>query len=147
VVFQAKDCDLQAHRMAQHLVKTLEIARTGTAKFHGLWQRITEISAGMNIEPSKRRTVARQWNRANPPEEIEAHYRVAYFYAFLDHTISHLKTRFPRELEGALLATLLLPGNEKLLSDDTVAKIKYEFETVLPHHLSLRMKLARGGLR
>jgi len=120
--------------MAQHLVKTLEIERTGTAKFDSLWQRITEISAGMSIEPSKRKTVARQRNRANPPvEEIQAHYRVAYFYAFLDHTISHLKTRFPRELEGALLATLLLPGNEKLLSDDTVAKIKDEFQTVLPH--------------
>ena len=134
MALQAKGCDLKAHRMAQHLVKTLEIERTGTAKFHSLWQRITEISAGMNIEPSKRRTVARQRNRAIPPvEEIEAHYRVAYFYAFFDHTISHLKTRFPRELEGALLATLLLPGNEKLLSDDTVAKIKDEFQTVLPH--------------
>jgi len=72
-------------------------------------------SAGMNIEPSKRRTVARQRNHANPPVEIEAHYRVAYFYAFLDHTVI-LKTRFPRELEGALLATLLLPSNEKLIS-------------------------------
>ena len=35
----------------------------------------------------------------SPVEDIESHYRVAYYYAFLDHTISHLKTRFPPELE------------------------------------------------
>ena len=135
VALQAKDCDLlKAHRMAQRLVKTLEIERSGADRFNVLWQRIIEIAASLNIEPGKRRTVVRQRNRANPPvEEIEAHYRVAYFYAFLDHTITHLKTRFPEELEGALLATSFLPGSEDSLSDEVVAKIKREFQCVLPY--------------
>ena len=135
VALQAKDCDLlKAHRMAQRLVKKLEIERSGADRFNVLRQRIIEIAASLNIEPGKRRTVVRQRNRANPPvEEIEAHYRVAYFYAFLDHTITHLKTRFPEELEGALLATSFLPGSEDSLSEEVVAKIKREFQCVLPY--------------
>ena len=40
VALQAKDCDLlKAHRMAQRLVKTLEIERSGADKFNVLWQR------------------------------------------------------------------------------------------------------------
>ena len=135
VALQASNCDLlKAHRMAQRLVKTLEIERTEADKFKDLWQNITEIAASLNMEPTKKRTVARQQNRANPPvEETEAHYRVAYFYAFLDHTINHLKTRFPKELEGTLLATYLLPSKVEFLSDEKVIKIKEEFQSVLPH--------------
>ena len=136
LALQAKDCDrLKAHKMAQCLVKTFQLERSGGAdKFCGLWKRITEIATSLNIEPAKKRTVARHRNRANPPvEEVEAHYKVAYFYAFLDHTISHLETRFPKQLEGALLATKLLPGSVELLSEDTMARIKDEFQSVLPH--------------
>lgn len=56
-------------------------------------------------------------------EDVEAHYRVAYFYAFLDHTLNHLKTRFSKELEGALLAAYLIAGNLKNLRDEIVAKL------------------------
>ena len=134
VALQAKDCDLlKAHRMAQRLEKTLEVERRGTDKFHSLWQRITFITSSLDIEPSKKRTVARQRNRANPPvEDIEVHYRVVYFNAFLDHYLQHLRTRFPEELEGALLATNLLPGNVEPISDATVARIKDEFAYILP---------------
>ena len=56
--------------------------------------RSTEISADIDIEPAKKRSVRIQRNHANPyVEDIEGHYRVAYYYAFLDHTISYLKTR------------------------------------------------------
>lgn len=111
VALQANDCDLhKAHRMAQRLVTALSSERAAD-KFHDLWQRITTLSADIGIEPAKKRSVRVQRNHVNPPvEDIESHYRVASYYAFLDHTISHLKTRFPPELEGALLATYLLPS-------------------------------------
>ena len=94
VALQGSNCDiLKAHRMAQHLVKLLEDERMGEDKFKGLWQRIVDIAETLSIEPRKKRTVARQRHRANPPvEEIEAYHRVTYFNAFLDHSINHLKT-------------------------------------------------------
>ena len=58
---------------------------------------------------------------------------VAYYYACLDHTMTHLKTRFPPELEGALLATHLLPANTATLSDELLSKIKDEYGTFLPN--------------
>ena len=57
VALQANDCDLhKAHRMAQWLVKALNSERAAD-KFHGLWQRITEISADFDVEPAKKRSV------------------------------------------------------------------------------------------
>ena len=125
VALQVKDCDLlKAHRMAQRLVKILDVERRGNDQFHGLWQRIIYITSILDIEPSTKRTVVRQQNRA---------VQVAYFNAFLDHTLQHLKTRFPEELEDALLAIHLLPGNVKFIPDTTVTRIKDEFASVLPH--------------
>ena len=125
VALQAKGCDLhKAHRMAQCLVKALDSERAAD-KFHSLWQTITKISSDLDIEPAKKRSVRMQRNRANPPvENIEGHYRVAYYY---DHTTSHLKTRFP---QGALPATHFLPSK---LSEEIFAKIKHEFDAFLPH--------------
>ena len=58
-------------------MKVLEDERMGEDKFKGLWQRIVDIAETLSIEPRKKRTVARQRHRANPPvEEIEAYYRV-----------------------------------------------------------------------
>lgn len=73
--------------MAQHLIKTLEGDRKED-KFVCLWKR----------------------NRTIPSESKQDYFKLAYFYAFLDHTITHLKTRFAEELEGALLVTYLIPG-------------------------------------
>ena len=101
-------------------------------------QRITRISSDLEIEPVKKRTVRKQSYRSNPPiEDIEAYYRITYYYAFLDHAISHLKTRFSQELEGALIATYLLPGNISNLSDEIIDQIRVEFAVYLPHQSSL----------
>ncbi len=131
IALQAKDCDLyKAHRMAQRLVKALESERA-VDKFHGLWQTNAQISGDLEIEPAKKRSVRIQRNRTNPSvEDIEGHFRVAYYYAFLDHTISHLKTRFPLELEG--IATFFLPSNTSKLSEEISEKIKAEFDAFLP---------------
>ena len=74
VALQAKGCDLlEAHRMAQRLIKVLEMERTEHGRFRDLWQRIIEIADIMNIEPAKKRTVVSQRNRTNPPvSDIEA---------------------------------------------------------------------------
>ena len=80
-----------------------------------LWKRITEIAETLSEEPGKKRTVAEQMHHPNlPVEEIEVHYRVRYFNGFLDLVRNQLKTTFPQELEGAALATYLLPNNINL---------------------------------
>ena len=106
IALQAKECDVyKAYKMAQRLVTSLENERDSDM-FKELWQVILKISDDLGIEPSRKRSVRRQQNRTNPPvTDTESYYRVAYYFAFLDHTLSHLKTRFPPELEGALLAT------------------------------------------
>lgn len=96
------------------------------------------IASTLNMEPAKKRTVTRQINRANPPvEDIEAHYRVAYFYAFIDHSVSHLETRFPSDLQNALLAIYFIPSKLNFLTDEIVVKLKNEFQQVLPHPTEL----------
>ena len=143
VALQAKECDLlRAHTMAQHLVKALENERSED-KFHTLWSKIERIASTMNMEPAKKRTVSRQTQRTNPPvKDIEAHYKVAYFYAFLDHAISHLKTRFPADLHNALLATYFVPARVNLLTDEVVQKLKSEFYQVLPHPSELEKEVS-----
>ena len=97
--------------MAQRLVTSLESERISD-RFQALWKVIMKVSTDLFIEPSRKRSVKRQKNRSNPPVfDTESYYRVAHYFAFVDHTLSHLKTRFPPELEGALLATFSLPGN------------------------------------
>ena len=128
VALQAKECDVyKAYKMAQRLVTSLENERDSDM-FKELWQVILKISDDLGIEPSRKRSVRRQQNRTNPPvTDSESYYRVAYYFAFLDHTLSHLKTRFPPELEGALLATFLLPGNIHNISKETITDIKAEY--------------------
>ena len=67
---------------------------------------------------------------------------VLYYFAFLDHILSHLKTRFPPDLEGALLATCLLPGNVNNISKETIADIKAEYAAHLPHPSSFEGEVA-----
>lgn len=139
VALQAKNCDLlKAHFMAQRLIKTLQGERAEN-KFLSLWKRIVDISVSLGIEPSRRRTVTVQRHRANPPvnsdsegDMIAAHYRIAYYNAFLDHVISHLSSRFPQELHGALLASYLTPGRIKDLTTERIQSIKEEYQGVLP---------------
>ena len=73
--------------------------------------------------------------------DMESYYRVGYYFAFLDHTLSHLKTRFRLELEGALLATSLLPVNINNVSDKTIADIKAEYAAHLPYPSSFESEV------
>ena len=67
---------------------------------------------------------------------------MAYYYAFLDHTVAHLKTRFPPELAGALLATYLLPGNLTNLSQEIECELIKEFEPLIPCSSSFSSELS-----
>ena len=89
VALQQKKCDLfKAHEMAQRLIESLKGERT-TAKFAELWSKVKKVASTLNIEPAKKRTVSRQTARSNPPvTDIEAYYRVSYFFAFIDHALS-----------------------------------------------------------
>lgn len=110
-------------------------------------QEHRHFSADIDTEPAKKRSVRIQRNCDNHPvEDVEGHYRVAYYYAFLDHTISHLKTRFPPELEGALLATYLLPFNTSKLSEDISVEIKSELDAFLPHPSSFENEITTWKL-
>ena len=143
VALQEKKCDLlKAHSMAQRLVKALQNERKDE-KFHNLWQRLKGVAETVNIEPAKKRTVSVQCHRVNPSvSDVEAYYRVSYFYSFLDHAIGHLKTRFPEQLGGALLGTYLLPTKIHLLTNDIISKIKSEFIDVLPHPTEFEVEVS-----
>ena len=65
------------------------------------------------------------------------YYRVAKYFAFVDHTLSHLKTRFPPEL-----AKFLLPGKPSNLSNETIANIEREFAEHLPYPPSFEAEVA-----
>lgn len=148
VALQGKECDLyKAYKMAQRLVPALESERTSD-RFQALWQVIMKVSTDLAIEPSRKRSVKRQQNCTNPPvADTESYYRVAYYFAFVDNTLSHLKTRFPPELEGALLATFLLPGNTGNLSNETIADIKREYADHLPFPSSFESEVATWKVR
>ena len=143
VALQAKECNLyKAYKMAQRLVTSLESERTSD-RFQALWKVIMKVSTDLFIEPSRKRSVKRQQNHSNPPVvDTESYYRVAYYFASVDHTLSHLKTRFPPELEGALLAMFLLHGNTSNLSNETIADIKFKFADHLPYPPSFEGEVA-----
>ena len=143
VALQEKECDFhKAHKMAQRLVTSLESERISD-RFQALWKVIMKVSTDLFIEPSRKRSVKRQQNRSNPPVvDTESYYRVAHYFAFVDHILSHLKARFPPQLEGALLATFSLPGNTSNLSNETIADIKCKFADHLPYLSSLEGEVA-----
>ena len=86
--------------MAQRLVTSLESEKTSD-RFQELWKVNMKVSTDLFTEPSRKGSVKRQQNCSNPPVvDIERYYRVAYYFSFVDHTLSHLKTRFCPELEG-----------------------------------------------
>ena len=133
--------------MAQRLVTSMESERESD-RFKELWQVVIRISTYLAIEPSRKRSVKRQQNRTFPPvTDIESYYRVSYYFAFLDHTLLHLKTRFPPELEGALLATSLLPGNVNNILKETIADIKAEYAAHLPHPSSFESEVVTWKVR
>ena len=69
--------------------------------------------------------------QTTPVEDIKTHYRVAYYYTFLDHTISRLKTRLHQNCKVHFLPSICClptpPSCQKIY-----VKIKSEFDAFLP---------------
>ena len=125
--------------MAQRLVTSLESERTSD-RFQALWKVIMKVSTDLFIEPSRKRSVWRQQNRSNPPVvDTESYYRVAYYFALVDHTLSHLKTRFPPEL-----ATFLLPGNTSIFPTRQLLTSSANLLITFLTHRASKLRWLRG---
>jgi len=135
VVLQSKECDLiLAHEDARNLVAATQSQRSDE-KFHLLYSRATAIASKVGVSPTKPRTVNRQVNRANANVggDIEVHYKVNFYYPFIDHVIQHLNDRFPEEIKEVLLASFLTPSKLHLLDETAVAKIEQSLGDKLPN--------------
>ena len=136
VVLQSKECDLVlAHEDARNLVAAIQSQRSDE-RFHLLYSRATAIASKVGVSPTKPRTVNRQVNRANANVggDIEVHYKVNFYYPFIDHVIQHLNDRFPEEIKGVLLASFLIPSKLHLLDETVVAKIEQSLGDELPNN-------------
>ena len=60
------------------------------------------------------------------------HYKVNFYYPFIDHVIQHLNDRFPEVIKGVLLASFLIPSKLHLLDETVVAKIEQSLGDELP---------------
>ena len=67
---------------------------------------------------------------------------MAYFFTFLDHALNHLNTRFPADLQNALLATYFIPQKLPSLTDEVITKLRTEFEQVLPYPSELENEVS-----
>lgn len=106
ILFQFETCVLvRAHLESRDLVSVFQGIRTdSSAKFHDLYERSESIGRENEVVPMKPRSAQRQRHRANAPaENIEDYYRVNFFLPFIDYIISHLNSRFPKELKIIIL--------------------------------------------
>lgn len=134
VALQSREC---AYMECQDLIKTMKNERSDS-KFHKLFTRAADLlkmSFGDDVEPEVPRAASnrRHAHRPNAPAETtEGYYLVNYYYPFLDHVISHLTSRFPEELKGALLGYYFMPDKVAKLTDEIQEAIKKEFYDDLP---------------
>lgn len=138
VALQSRKCDLvEAYKECQNLISVLKGERN-ESKFHKLFARATNLlkeTYGNHVEPEAPRASAgtRHAHRSNAPAETaEEYYKVNYYYPFIDHVLSHLQSRFPEELRGAMLGYYFMPNKLAKLTDKTIESIKMEFIDDLP---------------
>ncbi|XP_068738668.1 52 kDa repressor of the inhibitor of the protein kinase-like [Montipora capricornis] len=146
VVLQSKECDLVlAHKDARNLVAAIQSQRSDE-RFHLLYSRATASKVG--VLRTKPRTVNRQVNRANANVggDIEVHYKVNFYYPFIDHVIQHLNDRFPEEIKGVLLASFLIPSKLHLLDETVVAKIEQSSGDELPNNAEFGQEVLRWNM-
>lgn len=118
---------------ARNLVAATQSQRSDE-RFHLLYSRATAIASKVGVSPTKPRTDNRPVNRANANVggDIEVHYKVNFYYPFIDHVIQHLNDRFPEEIKEVLLASFLIPSKLHLLDATVVTKIEQSLGDKLP---------------
>ena len=149
VTLQSKQCDLvKAHEECQGLLQVIKDQRN-EATFHRLYSRATTIlktNYGENEEPEVQRTSAgkRQKHRANAPAmNTEEFYKRNYYFPFLDHVVSHLQSRFPAELQSALLAFHLMPQKVHEITEEKESEIQEQFNNDMPSPENFHQELDR----
>ena len=149
VALQSRQCDLvEAYEECQTLTKSI---KKQSGEFHKLFVRATTVlktTYGEGEEPDIPRSVAgkRQAHRANAPStSAEEFYKVNHYYPFVDHVVSHLQTRFPNQLKGALLAYYMYLTPKKLskLTKEIEQSIKEEFMNDLPMPHNFEQEISR----
>ena len=108
-------------------------------RFQALWKVIIKVSTDIFVEPLRKRSGKRQQNRSNPPV-IGTKNTIKF--SFVDHTLSHLKTRLPPELEEA---TFLLPGNTAIFPTRQLLTSNANFLlTFLTNNRASKLRWVRG---
>ena len=113
------------------------------------YNRAVRIAASIEIVPSKPRAVGRQRHRANASLDkasVQDHYRLNYYFPFLDNMISHMKTRFPAELGDSLKGTICVPGHMQNLYSALTEQIKEAFLDDLPNPGDFQQEVLRWTL-
>ena len=144
---QDKKCDLlKAHNEATNILETLQLTRAKQDAFGKVFDRACNIAKAVEVNVEKPRIVGRQKHRANAGDHSNAtvfdHFRINHWLPFLDHTISHMETRFPKQLGDVLKGTLLLPGNHKNL-EEHIEGIKDTFLEDLPNESIFETEVLR----
>ena len=138
VALQSETCDLvYAYKECQSLLELLKKERSETtfSKLYGRATKILKDTFGGDEEPTCPRANAkkRQIHRANAPATTPEEFcRLNYYCSFLDHVISHLETRFPKELHNAMLGYYLLPCHLKQLTGELEGAILEAYKLDLP---------------
>lgn len=75
--------------------------------------------------------------------DIEAHYKVNFYYPFTDHVIQHLNDRFPEEIKGVLLASFLIPAKLHLFDETIVVRKEQSLGDELPNKAEFEQDLRK----
>lgn len=148
---QATDCDLlYAHKEAGHLITIFSNIRSenDSETFSKLYIRAEKMAYKIEVVPEKPRTAGRQRHRANAGENLstQEYFKINHFFPFVDHIISHMTSRFPKELDNVLTGSLLVPGHHVHLNTDLEEKIFNEYEPNLPFPGQFESELIRWKL-
>ena len=75
--------------------------------------------------------------------DIEAHYKVNFYYPFTDHVIQYLNDRFPEEIKGVLLASFLIPAKLHLFDETIVVRKEQSLGDELPNKAEFEQELRK----
>ena len=75
--------------------------------------------------------------------DIEAHYKVNFYYPFTDHVIQYLNDRFPEEIKGVLLASFLIPAKLHLFDETIVVRKEQSPGDELPNKAEFEQDLRK----
>jgi hypothetical protein len=82
-----------------------------------------------------------------PIERFEDHYRVNFFLPFIDHTISHLNSRFTQGRKAIFYGNYLVSALVNNVNSEIVNDMKTEYMNDLPYQNHLPQEGDRWGCK